>query len=399
MITPAQIREKALKIWQSGRLLSAHLAAEELFPLDIPFRKITPREALERFAEVRESVGRLREGSRERLGYGYTVEFATVNHRQLGPQPLPSRIRFDTPADLLRFTGKQREFDLFRTLVAATLTEEPGLHSWLLRNPLKVLENRDVWHRLLLVCRFFRQWPRPGRYLRELDIPGVDSKFIEQKKRILRELLDRVLPPEAIDQEVTAMGESGFERRYGLRFDEKGIRFRLLDPRQTPAWGATDLSVPLGQFQHLDPPVRRVFITENKINGLSFPPVPESLVIFGLGYGIQSFKEATWLRDREIFYWGDLDTHGFAILSQLRGYFPQARSFLMDRGTLMEFRPLWGAEEPEKRCLSELPNLTPQEAELFRDLRDNRLGENVRLEQERIAFARLGRELERLPGI
>ncbi|NOR71388.1 MAG: hypothetical protein GQ532_17115, partial [Methylomarinum sp.] len=39
-------------------------------------------------------------------------------------------------------------------------------------------------------------------------------------------------------------------------------------------------------------------------------------------------------------YWGDLDTHGFAILSRLRHYYPQVKSILMDEKTLEQFAHL-----------------------------------------------------------
>ena len=44
------------------------------------------------------------------------------------------------------------------------------------------------------------------------------------------DLLARVLPAAAIDETVTGLTGSGFERRYGLRYDQPLIRFRLLDP-------------------------------------------------------------------------------------------------------------------------------------------------------------------------
>ncbi|NOY12517.1 MAG: DUF2220 domain-containing protein [Deltaproteobacteria bacterium] len=228
-----------------------------------------------------------------------------------------------------------------------------------------------------------------------MEIPTVDSKFIEQHKRILRELLDLLLPIETIASEVTGLSGSGFERRFGLRYDEPLIRFRILDSALSGPFGLSDLSIPLRQFQPLDFPCRRVFITENKINGLSFPPVPSSLVIFGLGYGIQALKEVPWLRERPVYYWGDIDTHGFAILSQLRGYFPQTRSLLMDRETLLAGRDLWVCEEPGKRCLADLPHLDEEEQQLYQDLCSNQLGENIRLEQERIAFSRLQEWLDK----
>lgn len=396
MITPAEIKARAVKIWQSGRLLSAQLRQEELFPLDIPFRKATAKEALEGFAAVRAWLSALREGSKERQGFGYSLEFSAVSHRQLGEQQFPTRIVFATLPDLLRLIGKQRDFAHFCELAQQTLAAHPALRPWLEQAPFKLLENQNAWPRLLAVCAYFLHHPAPGRYLRELDIPGVDSKFVEQHKRILREMLDILLPPEAINLGVTSLAGSGFERRFALRYDEPLIRLRLLDPSLAAPFGLTDLSIPLRQFLLFEPPCKRVFITENKINGLSFPPVADALVIFGLGYGIQSLKEAGWLRQQEIVYWGDIDTHGFAMLSQLRGYLPQTRSLLMDRETLLAFRSLWVTEEPDKRCLAELPHLDGEERRLYLELRDNALGDHVRLEQERIAFAWLQQQLDKL---
>jgi hypothetical protein len=398
MIAPETVKEKALKIWQSGRVLSAWLANESLFPLDIPFRKVSAGEALERFNEVRAWVNRLREGSRERKGFGYSLDFTEVNHRQLGTQQFPSRIWFETVEDFLRFIGRGKDFDGFRQLAGQTLAEQPEQSCWLERKPLKLLEHREAWPRVLAVCRFLRDNPMPGCYIRELDIPGVDSKFIEQHKSLLRELLDIILPPEAIRSEVTALSGHGFERRYGFRYDEALIRFRILDPDVAWQCGVSDVSVPSGQFPVLDIPCDTVFITENKINGLTFPPVPKAIVVFGLGYGISALRNVEWFGTKQIYYWGDIDTHGFSILSQLRGYYPWTRSFLMDRETLMEFRHLWGREDNDKRCRADLPNLSESERELYLELRGNVLGKNVRLEQERIAFGRLRQSLEAIMG-
>ncbi len=121
-------------------------------------------------------------------------------------------------------------------------------------------------------------------------------------------------------------------------------------------------------------------------------------MIFGLGYGIQSLKETNCLREKEIFYWGDIDTHGFAILSQIRGHLPHVRSVLMDRETLLAHEALWGAETPGKRFTGTLAHLTQQELELFDDLKQNRLGPHLRLEQERIRFSVLLDALRRLQG-
>src|SRR5207248_1468020 len=92
--------------------------------------------------------------------------------------------------------------------------------------------------------------------------------------------------------------------------------------------GLSDITVPATQFAQLSLPVRRIFITENEINGLAFPDVPRGVIIFGLGYSLDLLAGANWLSDREIHYWGDIDTHGFAMLDRLRAMFPAARSLL-----------------------------------------------------------------------
>ena len=95
-------------------------------------------------------------------------------------------------------------------------------------------------------------------------------------------------------------------------------------------------------------------------------------------------RKVEWLQRCRIHYWGDIDTHGFAILDQLRSQFNHVESFLMDRTTLLAFESQWGKEE--KQTLRDLPNLTIDERMVFDELRDNRIGENLRLEQERIGF-------------
>lgn len=95
--------------------------------------------------------------------------------------------------------------------------------------------------------------------------------------------------------------------------------------------------------------------------------MPDSIVVLGLGHAVSLIAEARWLAVRDVYYWSDLDTHGFAMLDHLRASFPGARSLLMDRATLEAHRPLWTAEEAPH--VAPLDRLTPEEAGLCADLR------------------------------
>ena len=108
------------------------------------------------------------------------------------------------------------------------------------------------------------------------------------------------------------------------------------------------------------------------------------MVIFGAGYGFENLASVEWLRDSFIHYWGDIDTHGFAIINQLRGFFPQATPLLMDHETLMENQALWSVEpSPETGALI---RLTAEESAFYDQLRQNELVRQIRMEQEKIGF-------------
>lgn len=392
--TPDLLRTQLQKLWNSGAWLAAQITGEPMFPRELRLRGPSPRELAEHFGDVRNWILALQAGSREHRGYGYELRYERINNRIHGANDIPVAAVVPTAADGLRLIGRSREAERFRWLVDTTRKRFPQLDAWLARRPLVALDQIEHWPQLLAVLEYFTTHPRPGVYLRQLDIPGVDTKFIETRRQLLGELLDQVLPPAAIDP--TVAGVRGFERRYGLRPKPPLVRFRLLDPA-LHIRGLSDLSVPPEQFAALAPEVARVFITENEINGLALPDCPRSLVIFGLGYGLERLAEIQWLRDVPVYYWGDIDTHGFAILNRLRTTLPQARNLLMDRATLDAHRALWGKEPADKRFLGELPHLDAQEQALFDDLRADRLGERVRLEQERIGFGWLRMALAELP--
>lgn len=388
MITLAELRKKASRPWTAGRFLRAWMTGVPLFPLEIPLAPPSGRAISRNFADVRRWVREIEKASRDKTGTKYEVVYRSVNHRQLGPQQIPVRIRFETEAEWLGYIGKESEFNCFKRLKNSTRSILPALVAFLTEKPMAALAQAENWDKLLAVCNWFITHPKPDRYIRALEIPGIDTKFIEGNKKILAELLGRVVDEKAVDASVAGLAGHGFERRFGLKYDAPCVRFRLLDP-DLALDGLTDLSLPTRDFGVRDFGAETVFVTENKINGLSFPLVPGAMVVFGLGYGIDALAGIDWLRQKRIIYWGDIDTHGFSILSRFRSYYQQTESLLMDEDTLQSHRDLWGQEDDKKRCVGDLCNLNETETTLFSDLKADSFGPAVRLEQERIRFSRL----------
>lgn len=392
--TPAELRAQVLRRWEQGALLAENVAPVGLFPLRLALRTPSSNELSERFDEARAWAASLQEGQRA----GYRLEMRELRHRVIGHNRLPAQAWVDTLDDALRLAGKAREGRAFRDLLEKTCARQPALLPWLQRQPLRALALVEAWPQLLDVVAWLQAHPRPGIYLRQLDLPGVHSKFLEAHRAVLAEWLDLALPAEAVD--VAATGVAQFARRYGFRDKPARVRLRFLDPRPA-AWlplaepADADISLTQPAFDRLNPTVSRVFITENEINFLAFPAVADSLVIFGAGYGFDTLAQAEWLQRCTLHYWGDLDTHGFAILDQLRAHLPHARSFLMDRDTLLAHAAQW-TEEPQP-TQRDLPRLTEAERRVYDDLRWRRLrDEPLRLEQERIGFGRVERAVAAL---
>ena len=387
--TPAELKTQVQKLWDRGLILSSLIGGESVFPLRLTLKGPDSRELSDSFQEVRDWIARLSSG-----GKHYRMVWRSINHRILGANELPDEIWIDALDDALGWIGKRQEARQFAAMVTLTRDWQPALLPWLAKRPLRALELAEEWPRILSIVAWLFQHPRPGIYLRQIDLPGVHSKFIEGHRGALGELFDLVLPTEEID--ATAVGIGGFCRRYGFQDKPLRVRFRILDPALALLRTETDQDITLTQetFAQLELPVTKVFITENEINFLAFPEVPEAMVIFGAGYGFENLASVEWMRNRVIHYWGDIDTHGFAILNQLRGFFPHAASLLMDSETLMEHQALWGVEpSPETGTLT---RLTAEESALYDQLRRNELGHQIRLEQEKIGFEWLVEALGRV---
>jgi hypothetical protein len=114
---------------------------------------------------------------------------------------------------------------------------------------------------------------------------------------------------------------------------------------------------------------------------LTFPRIKNSICIWGHGFTASQFNRFSWLNEYNLYYFGDLDEHGYAILSIFRSSFPRTESFCMDIQTFMEFDKFRIKGEILKG--NEPTNLTEKEMNVFNELKKDE--KRNRLEQERIA--------------
>lgn len=372
MITPQEIKNKTERKYIS--FLQSLVENKPFEKLVIRGDKSYTKSSLQEFEkEIQQIVSQ----SKEKKGFGYTLEFQKVKTKSLGVQDLPVSIYFDDQKDFLKFLGKEKEVDLFKSSVEKITNEFPELKEWIIKNPTKVITNQTEWESILKVCQYFKQNPKPNLYVRELPIK-VHTKFVERNKAVIRELLD-VLISEHISIE-----EKEFEKRFNLKYAEPQIRFKVLDKEISQNFfsGLDDIAIPISQFEKLNLPVQKVLVVENKTTlytTLTLPKMDKTIAIFGSGYSVHNLKNVRWFDNLELLYWGDIDVQGFEILSQFRGYFPHTKRVLMDKQTFDKF---FEEDEGTPTNISAKLNLTDEEQQLYDILKAN----NWRLEQEKIPF-------------
>ncbi len=314
------------------------------------------------------------------------IEREIMQTRSHGTQTIARRIWLDAQDDFLGLIGKKQEFQNAQTDAQLIRNQLPILLSYLEQQPKVLIEQHGIWLELLRVCQYFMAHPRPNRYARELPI-AVHTKFIDQNQAVLQRLLEVVLPPETIDRKAET-----FESRFGLRFTEPLIRFRILDGELQTVLGfpISDVSTPLSEFVTLGWQNLACLIVENKQTFLTLPTLSKTIAIWGHGNAVHLLRHAAWLSNCQLRYWGDLDAHGFWILSGLRKHFPNTQSVMMDRATLEAFREF--IVPSAHLSTTQLGYLNDQEWSVFTELQT----QNLRLEQEHLEHSYVLKQLQKI---
>jgi hypothetical protein len=362
-----------------GILLVAYASGQECPPLNFPLRGPGPAEIGERLAEVQKWAGEWGQAARGPL----RVEYKKVGGRHIGANLIPGRAWVDGYQQAWALLGAAAEVRRLAELTEQTRAACPRLVPWLTSHPVRALGLAADWAQLLGCVAWIDQRQTPGMYLRQVDVPGVDTKFIERHKGVLTDLLDQQLNADRIDPETR-----DFEARFRFRRKPAYVRFRC---GRRSEGGFTELTVRADELSAAPPGITRAYIVENEVTYLAFPLAPDATVILGGGYAVPVLESLPWLAALDVSYWGDIDTHGFAILNRLRHHVPHARSILMDRPTLLAHRGQWVREPVPTTAALDL--LDPAEQALYRDLVGGEFGPAVRLEQERISFNAIERAL------
>lgn len=353
----------------------AWLDGDGTWPLQIPLGVPTEKDATDDTLAVRSWVSSW--AAWKNVG---EVSHAVRKWARLGEQELPVALTVSSPEDVAALVGQAPRWTRAKERYAQMLERWPQLGTGgALAARFNVLADYSEvdFTRLIALLDWLVQNPMSNVYLRQLPVEGLDTKWAEQRTGVITGLL------KDIKQDTS---DGNFHEICGLLRPPHRVRIRLLCPElRGLVGGLNDIEAPIDEIAALPIEPNAAVIVENLDTGMALPDIPGTVGIMKLGNAVSVLGSVTWLNDIPAVYWGDIDTHGFAILDRARKVLPQLRSVLMDKPTILGFQNLWGTE-PAQTSNILLEHLNEHEATVYAALKANTWGQKVRLEQERLPW-------------
>lgn len=270
----------------------------------------------------------------------------------------------------------------------------PVVRPWLAR--IVDLDDYD-FTTLLDATAWFRAHPRSGLTVRSVPVPGMHTKWLARHRGMVLACLG-VLTNSGHFTEATGDADpvdipADDLDALGLRPLPREISVVLADPAlRALVGGLRQISAPVDELADLQIRPDAVLIVENKEPALAWSDTTGLAVIHSLGNHLDVLSRLPWIRHDRCWYWGDLDRHGFTLLSRARAMVPQLASLLMAPDDTETYRPL-AVEENLDRYDQPDPTLTPAEASALAALQLTE-GKYLRTEQERIPISDAEHALE-----
>jgi len=379
------------------------------WPLEVSLDRPKQQAALDKSALVKSwssSWGAWRQQRTSAGHIGPALTTTMVAWPSLGTQDLPERLVFDTPEVVADFCSEGGEWRRAARRRALMLERWPkvgaaglGAHF----TTLATYTDAD-FERLLDLLDWLVANPRSGLFLRQLPVRGIDTKWVDKhRRRLVADLLKRiraVAVPQGLEADAIVDpgpqddaadeedGDSGgdFYEVCGLRKASPRVRMLVLCPLlRTATGGLRDIEAPVEELATLALSPRAIIVVENKDTGLCLPDISGAVAVIKLGNAVSLVQRLPWLRELPVLYWGDVDTHGFAILAQARKTLGNVRSVLMDEQTVRDHLDRL-VDEPMHTRRLDRELLHAGELQVYERLLSGDWGASVRLEQERLTW-------------
>lgn len=354
--------------------LKSIILGEQMFPWNIPVNK---KETGNLLLDT-EILTTLYSNSKNTKNRGYRIESKTLKRTQITKL---SKIIIDSEEDFIYLLKEEREINNFKNSINKFRDnfDSKIIDDYLMNNRAFIYNSSALFiDNFIEVSKFLIENPSSNKYPRELELKA-DTKFLSNNIqrittfiRYFRELDD----------------SCGKYKKLGLINPFSTLSIRLGSNFNVKANGNSfepNLStIELEAFSSFDNTYDKIFVIENRTSFLKFPLEENELAIYMGGFAINILKDIPFLLKANLFYFGDLDEHGFEILSLFREMYPNTKSFCMDIETIEKYRDflIMG-----KEYTGIIKNLDSNETLALDYLISHKInGYSSRIEQEKISL-------------
>lgn len=374
MKSPTELAQQLARQWQNNRLRAQRLLTPEPWPLKLTIGKPTSTQVLQQAASVQQHIQRWRQ-----VALGQVV-FEHKNYRRFAEAvELPSYWQINSPSEWVQAcqdAAVRHEFAVLSQLISAS---DSCMHELLVRE-------RSLWRHkplnellaTLTLAGKLTPGCAQGQPLRLLSGYGVDTKFVERHKTLLRRLLD------------TRFAEAASEHGLLNFLDalDESDHWLLVRPLAEGLLPFQRLRLASTELAQTALPATRILLVENERCEHLLPSLQDCIAVLGAGFNL-AWLAGQALEGKQLYYWGDLDTWGLAMLARARQLRPNLQALLMTQEVFTDYAD-FAVHEPQRAGDFDQSHLTSSEQALLAHLQAQEQG---RLEQEFIPLERVHAEI------
>ena len=374
-LLPEQVKTIVRKReWDRVLSVKARLTGKKIFPVKIMLKPPTGAQATQDLQHFQTFVQAWKVFPEQHM-----LRWEQRNYRTLSLQRVPIALICNSIQELYSLIGDDaiaKSAKWYKNMLPI-LALSKDLYPVLVKH-LAIIDKVTIDEARLLAKLIPQLKPKMGKgcYLRAIPLEGVDTKFLERYSNILIDILNVIYPEHASEQ---ACLTSWLDCE---PIPKGWITIRALCDVITQHLGGLSLfQLPWNTLFKVPLNASHILVVENLQSGLALPKMKDTIAVIGGGKNI-AWMQAAWLHTKHVAYWGDIDTWGLSILSDVRSLIKHVQPLMMDRETLLMHQDRMVEElEPVKKCPT---FLTEDEKLLFVDLSQKKFN-GTRLEQERIS--------------
>jgi len=363
MLSPNELRKKLIKQWLSAKHREQRFADKFNWPIKLSIGKPSAFDFKNTPANVRDHLKLWRNENKNK------IEWQTTKYQSASSTvEIPVYYCINSTKEWIDFCDDKNTHNEFKKLESILNHINKKFHSLFIRQ-------RSLWQQpstqnIIKCCELAMQLKpgiAEGKPLRALSIANIDSKFIENNRSLICRLLNIIFDD--------ALKNISLEKF--LDATETNEHWLLVIPLAETLLPFKQLRLRSSELETLKLPGSHLLIVENERCAYQLPALENTLAILGAGLNLSWLRNPDF-KNKQLAYWGDIDSWGLQMLSMARAYQVNLTPVLMNKRIYKKHQQQ-AIKEPQIADEKTPCFLTVEEAELYKKLLTSDKG---RLEQE-----------------